>query len=126
MQIPYPLVPVGEVSARLVLNQQERPIGLSSVRVRLVREKAEPLVATTEFDGSVVFSEVPAGSYRLELDPEQSDRLHMRLAVPVTVTVEADGSVELVAEVEFQTNDPKRAEPNQSLSPVLGAEPDDQ
>jgi hypothetical protein len=126
IQIPYPLVPVGEVSARLVLNQQERPIGLSSVRVRLVREKAEPLVATTEFDGSVVFSEVPAGSYRLELDPEQSDRLHMRLAVPVTVTVEADGSVELVAEVEFQTNDPKRAEPNQSLSPVLGAEPDDQ
>jgi FtsP/CotA-like multicopper oxidase with cupredoxin domain len=61
------------------------------VRLHLLRDGAEPKVVTTEFDGTALFGEVPAGKYRLELDPAQAERLRMRLAAPVSVVVAADG-----------------------------------
>jgi hypothetical protein len=103
LQIPYAIVPTGEVMVRLVFQREGEEVGLSAVRLRLVREGAEPRVATTEFDGSAVFGEVPAGEYRLELDPSQAERLRMRLAGPVSIAVAADGkpSQDVNAEIVF-------------------------
>lgn len=72
LQIDYPLTPTGEVLTRLTFARNGERLGLSAVRVRLVRDQAEDLISTTEFDGTAVFNEVPAGTYRLELDPEQA------------------------------------------------------
>lgn len=98
LQIDYPLTPTGEVLTRLSFTRNGERLGLSAVRVRLVRDDAEDLTSTTEFDGTAVFNEVPAGSYRLELDPEQARRLKMSLGQPVRVVVNADG--EPVPDVE--------------------------
>jgi hypothetical protein len=103
LQIPYAIVPTGEVMVRLVFQREGEEVGLSAVRLRLVREGADPRIATTEFDGSAVFGEVPAGEYRLELDPSQAERLRMRLAHPVSIAVAADGkpSQDVNAEIVF-------------------------
>jgi hypothetical protein len=47
--------------------------------------------------------DVPPGTYRLVLDPEQAGRLRMRLKEPVTVQVLADGNPtpDATAEVLF-------------------------
>ena len=104
LTIDYPLTPTGEVYARLLLRQGEAPVGLSAVRVRLLREGAEAKTGTTEFDGSIVFTDIPLGEYRLEPDPAQAEQLGMRLAAPVTVRIGADASAppEVEAEVVFE------------------------
>jgi hypothetical protein len=103
LQIAYPITPTGEVLVRLLFRRDREAVGLSAVRLRLVREGADPTIATTEFDGTAVFATVPAGEYRLELDPSQAERLRMKLAAPVVVTVTADGkpSNDVDAEVAF-------------------------
>lgn len=103
LNIAYPLKPVGEVYARLVIRREgEQPIGLSAVQVRLLGAKSEPLVGTTEYDGSVFFADVPLGTYRLELDPSQSTRLGMRVTSNPQVTVTADVDAQVTAVVEFE------------------------
>jgi hypothetical protein len=103
IQIPYPLSPVGDVVASVRLREDGGTMtGISSVRVRLVREGAEPIEGTTEFDGSVIFSDVRPGTYRFELDPEQAARLKMRLKDPVSTVVTADGAEEIHAEILFE------------------------
>jgi hypothetical protein len=113
LQIPYAIVPTGEVMVRLTFQREGERIGLSAVRLRLVREGADPRVAITEFDGSTVFGDVPAGEYRLELDPTQAERLRMRLAAPVSIAVAADGepSKDVDAEIVFaEANNEGRAD----------------
>jgi hypothetical protein len=106
VDIAYPLAPVSEVVARVSLMQgPDKAVGLSSVRVRLVRAGADPIEGTTEYDGSVIFGEVPPGTYRFEIDPEQAARLHMRLKDPVTVVVTVDGASEIQADVIFEVNE---------------------
>ena len=91
----------GEVMARILYVQPDgRLVGLSAVHVRIAREGGEPVEGTTEFDGSVAFEALPAGTYRLELDPDQARRLHMRLKSPVSFTVSPDGGY--LADVEAQ------------------------
>jgi hypothetical protein len=104
LAIPYPITPTGEILVRLVFSRGGEAVGLSAVRLRLVREGTEPALATTEFDGSVVFAELAAGEYRLELDRAQAERLRMRLAAPVLLTVTANGkpSEDVKVEVLFE------------------------
>jgi hypothetical protein len=105
LSIDYPLTPAGEVYARLLLRQGGAPVGLSAVRIRLLRQNGEEAkTGATEFDGSIVFTDVAIGEYRLELDPVQAQQLGMRLAKPVTVRISGDVSAppEVVAEVVFE------------------------
>ena len=91
-RVMYPLTPTGEVMARLMFRPGEgQLVGLSAVHILLRREASEAVEGTTEFDGSVAFEALPVGSYRLELEPEQAARLHMRLRQPVTFTVAPEG-----------------------------------
>ena len=104
-QIEYPMRPTGEVMVNVRLRRPDQvPVGLSATRVRLVDDKGVVFEGVTEFDGSVNFHDLPAGSYRLELDKDQAARLRMRLTAPVSVTIRPDGSItpDAEAEVEFE------------------------
>jgi len=105
LNIPYPMTAAGEIWARVFLRRDNSEVGISSVRVRLVRDGLPPLVATTEYDGSVVLSDVPLGDYRLELDPDQARSLRMRLKAPVTLSVTADGAQDVEAEIVFDRDE---------------------
>lgn len=103
VKVPFPLTASSEIMAHVVLRQADQLVGISAVRVRLVPERGSALEASTEFDGSVGFEQVGAGTYNFELDPEQAKRLHMRLKAPVKLIVPATGGTlpDLTAEVEF-------------------------
>ena len=92
-QIEYPLRPTGEVMVNLKLRRQDgQMLGLSAARIRLVDAKGQAVEGVTEFDGSVNFPDLPAGTYSVELDPDQARRLRMRMAAPVSVLIKPDGS----------------------------------
>lgn len=104
-EIEYPLRPTGEVMVNIKLRRPgQPPVGLSATRVRLVDEKGKAVDGVTEFDGSVNFNDLPAGTYHLELDKDQAARLRMRLLAPVTIVIKPDGSItpDALAEVEFE------------------------
>ena len=103
VNLSYPLIIVSEVLARLTFQRGGEAVGLSAVRLSLIQDGKNPRSATTEFDGTAVFNDVPAGRYRLELDEEQAKRLHMRFAAPITLMVAADGTAtpDVNAEVIF-------------------------
>ncbi len=113
-QIEYPMRPTGEVMVTVKLRRPDKTlVGLSATRVRLIDAKGLALEGVTEFDGSVNFLDVPAATYRLELDKEQAERLRMRLMAPVTVTIKPDGSgaPDTTVEVEFQPREDAAAPP---------------
>jgi hypothetical protein len=99
LYIPYAMTPSGEVFARIFLRRDGDQTGLAAVRMRLTSKRLPPLTAMTEFDGSVVFSNVPPGTYQLEMDPAQANRLGMGLREPMTVTVTAEGMADIEAEI---------------------------
>jgi hypothetical protein len=103
LKVQYPVVPVGEVALRVVARQGTELVGVSALRVQLVRDNGTPVEATTEYDGSVVFNAVPAGRYRLQLDEEQASRLGMRLASMPGIDVDPDAppASERVFEILF-------------------------
>lgn len=103
-RILYPMVPSSELVVRLGFRQKDRSMtGLSAVRIRLVPVSGAAISGVTEFDGSAVFDAVKPGTYRIELDPDQAERLAMSLAAPVKVMVGTDGRT-LVAEGEILFN----------------------
>lgn len=65
LHIPYAMTTAGEVYARIYLRRDGEAIGLSSVRMSLISDDGPPITAITEFDGSIVFSAIPPGTYAL-------------------------------------------------------------
>ncbi|HEU4651686.1 MAG TPA: hypothetical protein VFS49_09760, partial [Croceibacterium sp.] len=109
--IPYPLQPAGEIYARVFLRSAAGETGLSGLRMQLVGEGQPPITAASEFDGSIVFAGIPPGRYRLEIDAQQAERLHMRLSEPISITVAAEDSLEVAAEVIFDDGASRATEP---------------
>jgi hypothetical protein len=103
--IRYPMKPMGEVMVHLMLVREDGgKVGLSAARLELVGDNGYTKEASTEFDGSALFSELPVGSYKLQLDPDQAARLRMHLTAPVSVTIKGDGEFvpDAMAEVKFE------------------------
>lgn len=105
IEVNYPMRPTGDLLVRLMLRRPDgRLVGLSAARLRLVGKDGKAIEAGTEYDGSAVFAGVPIGTYKVELDAEQAQRLRMRLAKDLEVEVKSDsgfgGDVE--AEVVFE------------------------
>lgn len=109
-RVDYPLRPTGGLMVKVeLLRDDGKRVGLSSVRVQLVTDAGQSVEGVTEFDGSAVFDAVPIGSYRLQLDPRQADRLRMRLLQSPTVVIKGDGSFtpDLTVEVRFDAAPPQ-------------------
>jgi hypothetical protein len=102
--VRYPMRPTGEVMVTISLRRPDgQLVGLSAAQIRLVGDNGHIAEASTEFDGSVNFQDLPTGTYRLELDPAQAGRLRMSLAAPLSITIKDDGDFvpDAAAEVRF-------------------------
>lgn len=93
--VPYPLTAASEVITHVMYRNEGKLTGLSAVRVRLVKAGAgagsAPIEASTEFDGTAGFEELGVGTYDYQLDPEQAERLHMRMLKPAKIVVPPQG-----------------------------------
>jgi hypothetical protein len=104
--VPYPLTASAELITHVMLRQGDKLVGLSAVRVRLVKTSAAgaaPIETSTEFDGSAGFQDIGVGTYDFQIDPEQAERLHMRLVKPIKIVVPPQGGPmpDVTAEVVF-------------------------
>jgi len=111
VMVPYPLTATSEVIIHILLRREGRLLGLSAVRFRLVPKKGAALETSTEFDGSAGFEQIGAGTYQVQLDTEQAERLHMRIKDPVTVVVPATGGPLPDQNVEVIFDQPETAAP---------------
>lgn len=105
-RIDYPMQPTGEVMVKLLLVRDDgKRVGLSSVRVQLISQKGQTAELSTEFDGSAIFSDLPAGTYQIQLDPKQAAQLRMHIDQQPQVTIKGDGSFtpDVTAEVKFDS-----------------------
>jgi hypothetical protein len=101
VRVPYPLAQVGEAYFRLFTQRPDRTVGISALRVTLVGEDGRRFEATTQYDGSAVFGQLPLGRYTLELDPEQAGRLRITLAEAPSFALGSDETPTIEAEVQF-------------------------
>ena len=111
--VPYPLTASSEVITHVLLRQEGRLVGLSAVRIRLVKQGATPVEVSTEFDGTAGFEQLAVGTYDFQLDPEQAERLHMHLVKPVKIVVPPQGGPlpDVTAEVTFDRSGATSAAP---------------
>jgi len=104
MRVDYPMRPTGGVMIKveLVRDDGER-VGLASLRVQLVRPGAPPVDGVTEFDGSAMFDAVPAGGWRVQLEPLQAGKLRMRMLEAASVEIQGNGDFapDVVVQVRF-------------------------
>jgi hypothetical protein len=106
IQVEYPIQPTGDVIVRLVLRRPDgSAVGLAAARLVMTDARGRTFEAGTEFDGTAIFSGVPLGSYRVELDPDQAKRLRMRLTKPISVDVKSDSGfgADVEGEVMFES-----------------------
>ena len=69
------------------------------------------LETSTEFDGSAGFEQIGAGTYQVQLDTEQAERLHMRIKEPVIIVVPATGGPLPDKNVEVMFDQPEDPAP---------------
>jgi hypothetical protein len=108
-RVDYPLRPTGGVVVKVeLLREDGSRVALASVRLQLVAASGRPVEGVTEFDGTAVFDQTPAGRYHLRLDPRQAAQLRMRMLDEPDVLIRDDGdfSPDVVAQVRFEAPDP--------------------
>jgi len=119
LKVDYPMQPTGDVLVQLMLRRPDgSSIGLAAARLVLVDDRGRTFEAGTEFDGTALFSGVPVGKYRVELEAEQAKRLRMRLAAPVRAEVKNDGGfgTDVTAEVVFEGRPQEEPAPANDLA----------
>jgi hypothetical protein len=128
--VRYPMKPTGEVLVSVNLRRPDGVlVGLSAAQIRLVGDNGYTAEASTEFDGSASFQNLPVGKYRLELDSEQAKRLRMSLLEAQTVTIAGDGAFapDVVAEVRFapREEEPADAQPSAASAASVQQKPEE-
>ena len=76
--LDFPVVETGEIDGTVLLktNDQQRPV--SNVNLRLIDSNGTVVEEVkSQFDGFYLFSRVVPGSYILQVDSEQLQRLHL-------------------------------------------------
>jgi hypothetical protein len=89
----FPIVALSEVDGTVTFSQDGKERGVSGVRLQLRNADGKIVAyARTEIEGYYFFERVLPGSYTVELDPEQSQRLNLCADQPYTLKVgyEAD------------------------------------
>lgn len=89
----FPIVALSEVDGTVTFRQDGKQRGVSGVRLQLRNAQGTIVAyARTEIEGYYFFERVLPGSYTIELDPEQSERLKLCADQPYTLKVgyEAD------------------------------------
>ncbi|HEV2531479.1 hypothetical protein [Phenylobacterium sp.] len=120
INVEYPMQPTSELLVRILLARPDgTKVGVSAVQVRLVSTDGRTAEARSEFDGSASFENLTAGTYKLELDPDQAARLRMTLLTPITVTIKGDGGFtpDATAMIAFA---PRPAEETDKQPPETG------
>ena len=90
----FAIVTLSDIEGTAYFRAESGTRAVSRLQLRLLR--ADGTVASrtrSESDGFFLFERLPAGEYRLELDPQQAATLKIRLEAPVVLTLGGKASV---------------------------------
>ncbi|WP_156424815.1 hypothetical protein [Novosphingobium fuchskuhlense] len=84
----FAIVTLSDIEGTAYFRAESGTRAVSRLQLRLLRADGTLAArARSESDGFFLFERLPAGEYRLDLDPQQAATLKIRLEAPVTVTL---------------------------------------
>ena len=90
----FAIVTLSDIEGTAYFRAESGTRAVSRLQLRLLRPDGSLAArARSESDGFFLFERLPAGEYRLELDPQQAASLKIRLEGPVTLTLGGKSSV---------------------------------
>ena len=90
----FAIVTLSDIEGTAYFRAESGTRAVSRLQLRLLRPDGSLAArARSESDGFFLFERLPAGTYRLELDPQQAASLKIRLEGPVTLTLGGKSSV---------------------------------
>ncbi len=90
----FAIVTLSDIEGTAYFRAESGTRAVSRLQLRLLRPDGGLAArARSESDGFFLFERLPAGEYRLELDPQQAASLKIRLEGPVTLTLGGKSSV---------------------------------
>lgn len=90
----FAIVTLSDIEGTAYFRAESGTRAVSRLQLRLLRPDGSLAArARSESDGFFLFERLPAGTYRLELDPQQATTLKIRLEGPVTLTLGGKSSV---------------------------------
>ena len=90
----FAIVTLSDIEGTAYFRAESGTRAVSRLQLRLLRADGTIAARTrSESDGFFLFERLPAGEYRLELDPQQAATLKIRLEAPVVLTLGGKASV---------------------------------
>ncbi len=90
----FAIVTLSDIEGTAYFRAESGTRAVSRLQLRLLRPDGSLAARVrSESDGFFLFERLPAGEYRLELDPQQAASLKIRLEGPVTLTLGGKSSV---------------------------------
>jgi hypothetical protein len=90
----FAIVSLSDVEGTAYFRSSAKDRAVSRLRLRMLRPDGTIAAqARTESDGFYLFERLPAGDYRLELDPEQARALKIRIEAPIALKVSGKSRV---------------------------------
>ena len=90
----FAIVTLSDIEGTAYFRAESGTRAVSRLQLRLLRPDGSLAArARSESDGFFLFERLPAGTYRLELDPQQAASLKIRLEGPVTLTLGGKSNV---------------------------------
>ena len=90
----FAIVSLSDVEGTAYFRASKQDRAVSRLRLRVLRADGTIAATTrTESDGFYLFERLPAGDYRIELDPDQAATLKIRLEAPIALKVSGKSQV---------------------------------
>ena len=90
----FAIVTLSDIEGTAFFRAESGTRAVSRLQLRLLRADGSLAArARSESDGFFLFERLPAGQYRLELDPQQAASLKIRLEAPITLTLGGKSNV---------------------------------
>ena len=109
----FPIVTLSDIEGTAYFRSESGTRAVSRLQLRLLRADGSLAArARSESDGFFLFERLPAGEYRLELEPQQAAALKIRLEGPVTLKLGGKSSVLRQSITVKSANEPSPAGKN--------------
>jgi hypothetical protein len=94
MTVDFPVVTVGEVNGTVYLRRGGKPRELAGVELALTDGEGRVVKTTrSAYDGFYTFTQLPPGTYRLRVPPEQFTTRHLAPPIARDIIIGPDGNM---------------------------------
>jgi hypothetical protein len=91
MQLNFPIFASGEIDGTIYFVRNNKKIPAGRVKVEAIDQQGRVIrSSTTEYDGFYIISNIPLGTYRVRVSPEQMSSLNLQAELEPAFTISSD------------------------------------